>query len=306
MNGMLGTAPPVDARFWPPRQRHTVKTVPLANPLDSGFDRRTAQAMRSVTVASDALRCLQNDVQSWHTEHDELRQRVVGALNDVAFGLSCPESIQAIRLRGQAMAGRPMRDISADLLALDEQQLVTVCGELGTWLGKSPKRFHSSLFCVVDRHSEREIRRVDSRLADTAEYLRSVVDRRLTLMDPPSMKVADLMYCGGEANLYPKHFAYFLPEDEGLKRAPVKKTLTLGNVYRDLYCHVTNPFAADKIGLAGGQRANNAVKSCLVRWFRGHDTGHGVRLPDTDYKVLRRCGWWTSMVLQETLADSFG
>ena len=149
----------------------------------------------------------------------------------------------------------------------------------------------------MDRPLNAVIAAVDTRTAETEAFLRDLVDPRLELQSPPAIKFTRLMFCGGEANLYPKHFAYFLPEDEGIKHAPRKKTLVLVNVYREMYRRVSEPFSrhvvADPV-----EGDPDAIDLQLTLWFRGHDTGHGVRLPETDFTAMRCEGRWLSMVMQ--------
>ena len=77
------------------------------------------------------------------------------------------------------------------------------------------------------------------------------------------------------------------------------------NVYREMYRRVSEPFSrhvvADPV-----EGDPDAIDLQLTLWFRGHDTGHGVRLPETDFTAMRCEGRWLSMVMQEAMADVFG
>jgi len=296
-------------RFWPERDRHVVATMRLEDPAQSGLSPAAVEALRQATQLSETLRNAEDVGHDADPARDGLvsflRAQTAAALDRAAAQLSCPGSARSLQLRAAILRGAEPRAIQRELVDLDENELFSVCGPLGTWLGKSRTTYHSGLFALVDRPLNAVIAAVDTRTAETEAFLRDLVDPRLELQSPPAIKFTRLMFCGGEANLYPKHFAYFLPEDEGIKHAPRKKTLVLVNVYREMYRRVSEPFSrhvvADPV-----EGDPDAIDLQLTLWFRGHDTGHGVRLPETDFTAMRCEGRWLSMVMQEAMADVFG
>jgi hypothetical protein len=291
--------------FWPSRNEHLVRSIVLSPPREL-YDPRTLGLMREVTLLAGAIRSGEDSemLEGWI---DMLKARSAKLLDRIAASLSCAASATNLVLRAQALRGQPLAALAGELAKLDEQALFALCGGLATWHGKSRAIYHSALFAAIDHEAEALIARVAALRAETEAYLRTLVSPRLVLGVAPLMKITRLFLCGGEANFYPKHFTYFLPEDEGVKRAPLKKTVVFGNIYQALYSHVTVPFVGRRATLATApEAAADVVYDRLVLWIRGHDTGHQVRLPETDYQVLRAQGRWLSMVLQECLADVFG
>jgi hypothetical protein len=121
------------------------------------------------------------------------------------------------------------------------------------------------------------------------------------------MRVTDMVACGGEANAYPKHFAYFLPEDEAVPGEPGqrKKTIVFRNAYRDRFTVISEPLG--QAIFSGPERDPNvAVERALLSWFRGHDIGHTATLPTTDYGWRLDLGHEPFMMMQEAVADVYG
>tara|TARA_R100000306_G_scaffold62381_1_gene69189 strand:- start:4298 stop:4969 length:672 start_codon:yes stop_codon:yes gene_type:complete len=116
----------------------------------------------------------------------------------------------------------------------------------------------------------------------------------------------DLFAAAGESNLYPKHFAYFMPEDEGIKYAEHKRTIVFSNVYSQLFTRI----ALKQLNMFGWKRSNlpddKELSQYLIGWFRGHDLGHSIVSQNTSFKNLSKLDRWGSMVVQEALADVFG
>ncbi|MEQ8968285.1 MAG: hypothetical protein RID91_20875 [Azospirillaceae bacterium] len=271
-----------------------------------------ATALRRVAHLAELIR----DYQDLQTVCAQGRESEIGALcvesaellERASLGLACPASATVLRRRAEALRGRPLREVAPEAVAQDETELLSVCGDLATWHGKGRQVYHSALFATVERRFDTLVATIDARREAVEDHLRATVHPRLELAPPPGFKVGDLMLCGGEANRYPKHFAYFLPEDEGVKHAPVKKTIVFRNVYLEMYRCLSQPFGLQVLDIEGAvaDPSPEAVQDHLALWFRGHDTGHGVTLPETDFKALGRQGRWASMMMQETLADVFG
>ena len=312
----LSEGNPSSSRFWPLRPNHIVHSMKLASPTQP-FSDRALQIMRQIVHISDAIRGLQNLEGMDHennghettaNEKRSLEETSARLLLSLAETIECKDSAEALRLRAMMLRHGMTRDISEKTMRLDEKQLIAICGNLGTWHGKSKKIFHSALFASIDDHYTGLMAVFDSTLTPICQYLKNTVYPHLELKAPPSMKVGNLMFCGGEANMYPKHFAYFLPEDEGIKYSQVKKTLVFANTYFEMYEKISRRYGAQYVSMdvSDANISRETEHDQLMLWFRGHDIGHGVYLPETDYRILRKQGRWVSMVLQEVLADTFG
>ncbi len=157
------------------------------------------------------------------------------------------------------------------------------------------------------------VRSLDEHLQQAAGELRSELMKtaprlaELRLDESYPMRVTDMVACGGEANAYPKHFAYFLPEDEGVKGEPGqrKKTIVFRNAYRDRFTVISQPLG--EAVFSGPERNPRApVERALLGWFRGHDIGHTATLPSTDYGWRLDLGHESFMMMQEAVSDVYG
>jgi len=292
----------LSTRFWPSRDEHLVHEMTLASAKALGVsDELSAELVNSARL-TDALRAIEG---SNSLGSSAVKKNLSRTLRRASALETCPESAQGLKLRAQLLAGSDAVSISEKLVELSETNIVAICGPLTTWLGKSRVLLHSALFSKSDNDLNKKIQIIDEAIPDVASHLRDVIDSRLEISAPPKILYSDLLYCGGEASFYPKHFAYFLPEDEGIKRAPVKKTVVFSNVYYRMYQSISKKFS-DDIVVNACEGNEQRVREALALWFRGHDICHGVHLPDTDFKVMRCAGHWNSMVLQEAMADVFG
>ena len=122
------------------------------------------------------------------------------------------------------------------------------------------------------------------------------------------MNVTDLLISAGEAAGHPKHFAYFMPEDEGVDGLPLEeqRTLYMRNVHLARYRTITIPLA-EKLLEGPMRRRRRADRDTLMPWIRGHDHGHNVVVPETSYDSwMETLGIEPFMALQEAIADVYG
>lgn len=90
---------------------------------------------------------------------------------------------------------------------------------------------------VVDKHFKGAVSRLSANL-----------DIELKTIPGCAYKIIDLFGIAGEADTFPKHFAYFMPEDQGIKYSPNKRTVVFANTYLALYQHIADE---QKISLVG-------------------------------------------------------
>ena len=184
----------------------------------------------------------------------------------------------------------------------------SICGPLCTWRTKTRKPLHSFIASAKNEHYQEILDRLDASLEDALGPLREN-------LDAPGLKVAfglpfhvtDLIAIGGEAAGHPKHFAYFLPEDEGVDDLPLReqRTLYLRNVHMERYSLITIPLAETLI--KGPVRAEDVpIESTLMPWIRGHDHGHNLVVPETKYDWIEQLGVEPFYMLGEAIADVYG
>jgi hypothetical protein len=297
--------------FWPPADDHHIRCSALDVALDPGLTRITPR-LTTLAALGDALRALQT--LGGDVLHDApaaaLRAGSAEILTSLAAsGPVTPEESEVLGLRARALAAdRGYADAARREAAIAEPQPLTViCGPVSSWRQKTRAALHGVLASTQCRPGNALIADAD-RLADPAlDELRGDLGLpELAIASRFPLIVDDLIVSGGEPSTFPKHFAYFMPEDEGVREATARKTVCFANVYsarhrligRGLARHALDPVPVEP---------GPGLRACLLLWLRGHDLGHAVRLPTTDYASWRRSvGHEPFMMLQETIADTFG
>jgi len=189
---------------------------------------------------------------------------------------------------------------------MDEKELVCYSGAMSTWVGKSKELFYSTFYATPNENLQNVSNVVDEHIDEAVLTLKNNVNPELKCLPFCGYKIVDLFASSGEANLYPKHFAYFMPEDEGVKYAGAKRTIVFANVYSALFDNISTQRLAVYGWVDSDLPSTNNISTYLIAWFRGHDLGHSIVTPATSFRALSKCDRWGSMVLQEALADIFG
>ncbi|WP_244212766.1 hypothetical protein [Rahnella woolbedingensis] len=198
------------------------------------------------------------------------------------------------------------KTVLPQIAGLNEQQLVLGIGNTSTWVGKSKQSFYSSWFGEPAPVLQEISDVMDSLFPESLLYLQNEIAADLLAMPGCAYKIINLFGIAGEANTYPKHFAYFFPEDEGLKYSPVKRTVVFANTYQQLFELFSRTEAA-KMGWAEEWLPDSQVcQRYLIAWFRGHDLGHSLVRNENVFPKLSKIDRWGSMMVQEALADQFG
>lgn len=291
----------MDSIFWPRRNQHLLRTVQLATP--ENFSPLLISSLKHITRRVNILR----ELERIGDKDSKLTQTTLISIADhlaTASGeLMDQASRDAIGLICEGLMGA---NTGADLAALDEQELVSYVGPLSTWLGKSRKTGFSAFFGtpvptlqavsdVLDKYLDNSVARLSQRL-----------DVDLRVLPACTYKIIDLIAIAGEADTFPKHFAYFMPEDQGVKYSPIKRTVVFANTYLSLYRQI----ALEQKTIFGWRNedlpADSDIDRYMISWFRGHDLGHSIVLSSTDYRRLSQHDRWGSMMAQEAVADVFG
>jgi len=174
---------------------------------------------------------------------------------------------------------------------------------------KTREPLHSFLAAARDEDNQGLLDSLDDSLDDAMEELRNDLEAGgMKVLFALPMNVTNLLASAGEAAGHPKHFAYFLPEDEGIDGLPLEeqRTLYMRNVHLARFSVITVPLAETL--LDGPMRAADApVERTLMPWIRGHDHGHNVVVPETSYDSwMETLGIEPFMMLQEAIADVYG
>jgi len=297
--------------FWPLEDQHGVGHVRLdAQPASS--PERVMPLLLSLAAQSDAMRSLQTlsgDAVSDHAA-SALCGEMAEGLNELA-NLVDEESASVIGMRAKALAGGADHEETVLAIARSKASpaLEIVCGPLCTWRMKTRRPMHSFLAAARDEHQQTLLDALDASLEDAMEELRENLEvGGMEVSFALPMNVTDLLTSAGEAAGHPKHFAYFMPEDEGIDGLPLEeqRTLYMRNVHLARYSVITIPLAEEL--LDGPMRAAEApVEATLMPWIRGHDHGHNVVVPETSYdEWMKTLGIEPFMMLQEAIADVYG
>lgn len=296
--------------FWPEEEQHGVRYVPLKADLSEEVAPLMPR-LRELAAVGDAMRSLQTrDGLALSTEAvDALAERTGEMLEEIARSIEGEEA-EIVQMRARAfLDGGSHAEAAAREGSLYELVPLTVlCGPQCTWRLKTPTPLHTVVAAAACPQYDAIVRSLDDHLPRAAGELRDELELpRLQLDESYPMRVTDMVACGGEANAYPKHFAYFLPEDEAVPGEPGqrKKTIVFRNSYRDRFTVISEPLG--QAIFAGPRRDPNvAVERALLSWFRGHDIGHTATLPTTDYRWRLELGHEPFMMMQEAVADVYG
>lgn len=290
--------------FWPPARRYELVCLDLAPAtpdLGDGFLRDLA-ALKSA-VDAEWHRTKDTGVPARRRFNDPLP--TAEAMRRVGAHLPGDADRQAAELRAGAVRSGYSDDILRELAGLREEFTV-VAGQVSTWYGKEVKGLPTAFACRSDGAGQAVVDEALEGRGDVEAYLRRL-HPALRLGDLPAFGAAQLFFMAGEGNLHPKHIAYFLPEDEGVKYSPFKKTYYFGNTHRALLEGVSAPLAARYL------RGDTVFDPAAARFdaiptlgVLSHELGHFVHRPHADFKELNEADRWASVVLQETAADVFG
>ncbi len=303
-------SPQLLSPFWPLDDQHGVGHVKLeAQPAANA--ERTMPLLLQLAAQSDAMRSLQTCSGEPVSERgaSALRGEMAEGLRELAE-LVDEESALLIRMRAKALAGAAGHEETTLKIAARgaTPQLEIVCGPLCTWRPKTREPLHSFIAAARNERHQAILDRLDDAFEEALEELRRDLEAPGLKLDfALPFNVTDLICSAGEAAGHPKHFAYFLPEDEGVDDLPLReqRTLYLRNVHLARYAVITVPLAE---ALLEGPRhpAEVDTESTLMPWIRGHDHGHNLIVPETDYGWMETLGVEPFMMLQEAIADTYG
>jgi hypothetical protein len=297
--------------FWPEEEQHGVRYVPLEAELSEEL-LPLAPKLRELAAVGDALRSLQTrEGAPLSTQAvDALAERTGRMLKEIAAAMEGEEA-EIVDMRARAfLEGGSHAEAALREGALYELPPLTVlCGPQCTWRLKTPKPLHTVVAAAACGRYDALVESLDEHLGEATAQLRTELELPdLRLDESYPMRVTDMVACGGEANAYPKHFAYFLPEDEGVTggSGQRKKTIVFRNAYRDRFKVISEPLG--QAVFEGPRRdAQAPVEAALLAWFRGHDIGHTASLPSTDYASWHYdLGHEPFMMMQEAVSDVYG
>lgn len=305
------SAPQLLPPFWPIDDQHGVGHVRLdGEPAANAAE--VMPLLLQLAAQSDALRSLQSAEGEVLSESaaSVLRGEMAERMRELADLLD-EESAAAVRLRAKGLAGAiEHREMTLEIARSGPPPaLEIVCGPLCTWRMKTRIGLHSFLAAARDDPQQELLNELDQSLEQALSSVEAEIGASgLRVPFKLPMNVTNLLISAGEAAGHPKHFAYFMPEDEWVDGLPIEeqRTLYMRNVHLGRYSVITIPLA-EKL-LSGPMRAADVpIADTLMPWIRGHDHGHNVVVPATCYgEWMETLGIEPFMALQEAIADVYG
>jgi hypothetical protein len=297
--------------IWPERDVHALTGVDL-EPAIAGEIAPLVPKLRQLAALGDALRVLQG-LDGSFTNDDHARD-LAAASADLMLELADADVVtaeQADLIRRRAQALRELQHDKAiahtEAALTDPQPLTVIAGPMCTFRNKTRTPLHSVVTATAHPAGDELIAKIDA----SANATLAKVNERAGTPDVRvdsifAMQITDLITMGGESNAFPKHFAYFLPEDEGAGYGPdANKTILFRNVYGLRYEHISKPLG-DAILDGYKPGAGVDIPSALITWMRGHDFAHGVTTPSAGKVGPKDVGHEPWYSLQEAIADAYG
>lgn len=292
------------SQFWPPAGTVEVHALDLSAPVpELGPRFRPALAELKGVIESEWAVVKQRGVPGRRRFNDPAP--IAAALRAIGALLPAAADQRATRLRADAVESGYSDDALAELAKLEEE-ITVVAGQVSTWYGKELRGLPTAFGCRRDEAQQQVVQRALDELAEVPDYLRALRPG-LALGDFPAFGAAQMFFMAGEGNLHPKHIAYFLPEDEGVKQSPFKKTYYFTNTHQALLHRVGAPLAAALLRTEHEfDAAATASAGIPTLGVLGHELGHFVHRPTTSFAELNATHRWASVSLQEVSADVFG
>ncbi len=206
-------------------------------------------------------------------------------------------------LRGDLLPQDP--EVQRRMFTRAETTFSAYCGRLNTWSMKSDHCYWSFFASIPAPQAEAVIDKLRSALPDID---RDMVDRLgfpVQLSAPPLYVIHDLIACAGESARFPKHFAYFLPEDEGVEGTHYNKTIVFRNVYAHRFEAASEMLVERYFPqlAAVPVRPTTSADAALPIWMYGHDVGHMSTLGRVGRVPAPGLGKFGSASLDELKAD---
>jgi len=293
-----------NSAFWPPAADYHVFCLDLTSRVPSQEPALLGE-LEVLGTLIDAESCAYKSKGASQESRMKGPGLIAGSLRRIADLLPKVDDQRALRLRADALENGYIDGLLSELVGIDEE-ITFVAGNISTWYGKQKDGLPTAFGCVRDADSRSAVKETMAFLGDIAAYIRTL-HSHLRLAEIPAFSPTQLFFMAGEGNRHPKHIAYFLPEDEGVKLSKFNKTYYFVNTHRALIDAISLPLAR-RLLYIGKQIALDAsgLEPIPTLGVLAHEFGHAVHREGTDFAALNSSDRWASLVLQETAADVFG
>jgi hypothetical protein len=289
--------------LWPPAPSYQLHCLDLSAewPWPNAGLSSEFQGLRDV-IEAEWQSCKKHGSPGRTRFHDH--KAVAHALRQISGRMGQAVDRRALDLRASAVEHDYNDTILTELAQLNEETTV-IAGQLSTWYGKHVGGAPTAFACRCDEAAQKHIETALQYLPEVEIYLKGI-HANLLLAEVPAFAPKRLFFMAGEGNLHPKHIAYFLPEDEGVKRSPFKKTFYFVNTHHALIDSISLPLARKLMELDKHWPTSathfDAIPALGVL---AHEVGHFVYRSNTTFNALNSADRWASVVMQEVVADVF-
>ena len=280
-------------------RRHRLALAPFAPLLSAAFYAGLCR-LRSL-ISNEGQLC------NLHGKpHDQVfhnRDGISSVLRDLAVHVEDECDRRALWCRAEIACSGYRQPALHDLAGIDERVTI-LAGQISTWFTKRPNSMPTAFAAVREERSQSVIAQSNATAHALGDYVREI-HPALRLHPAPAFSSTNIFFMAGEGDTHPKHVAYFMPEDEGIKRSPYKKTYYFANTHAAYIRFVSAPLyerhaAQDhRVDLRGR-------KQIPPLGVRAHEWGHCVHRITTGFGKLNLQHRWESVLLQEVAADVFG
>jgi hypothetical protein len=299
--------PVVPARtdIWPPRERYGLSRLELVHPLGDPHVELVGHLVDQLMALADASFALARSGVASPGAGVELREAAARVLRLLGGELG-GELRLSLSDRADAIEAEDWQANAWLTVDCEDHRFVALYGPLHTWSMKGDGFGFSGAAGLRNDRAADFVRSVEGAIFEAgAEVGPACGTDPLAVTHVPAYVVTDLIGCGGEANTFPKHFAYFLPEDANVADRGKTMTVVFRNVFLSQFERISAPVASIAADGWTTPRADTAERA-LLTWFRGHDIAHfmGQSGPPPDHLL----GWpgFLRGALQETFADVLG
>jgi hypothetical protein len=277
-----------------------MELAPFVPPLGDDFLRRLASLRDVVDLELRHSRATDAAGAGFHDAAS-----VAASLRSLAECLPAEMDRDALVCRASGVEDG-ISDEHLTALAAITEDITIVCGHILTWTAKHATGLPTAFGCQSDAERSALVPPALACLSEISDYLGSL-HADLQLGAYPTFAPTQLFFIAGEGGLHPKHIAYFLPDDEGVKNSLFRKTYYFANTHEQLLIAESASLAGQFLDVGPSlEPGAPALRSIPTLGVLGHELGHAVARPATSYGDLHALDWWSSAVLQEVAADVFG
>lgn len=185
-----------------------------------------------------------------------------------------------------------------------ESNFIFLCGFISTWFGKDTGQWPSAIFAKKNGVLHDKVKQLIGNEHDIIKYFKQL-HAGFSLNQIPDFVPVLPFFVAGEANGHPKHIAYFLPEDEGIKKSSNKVSYYLSNVHEATFIGISqqlyNTLSIRPLPIKEILEFDIPLAGVLA-----HELGHSITRHETNYQVFNKHDRWMSVTYQEICADVFG